>query len=104
MVLYYGVGQWNAWFCASIYLGSWKVAIAGYFERNFAFINSKSYADRCRNSDTEAIGVTIRYATTIVATVPDFVCLSVYSEVLCKGRYDRCSKRLTNKCSFWVIA
>ena len=70
MVLYYGVEKWNGWFWASAIIRDRSKLPLQVILREILLSSTQSMQTGSGGSDTEAIGVTIRYATTIVATVP----------------------------------
>ena len=70
MVLYYGVEKWNGWFWASALIRDRSKLPLQVILREILLSSTQSMQTGAGSSDTEAIGVTIRYATTIVATVP----------------------------------
>ena len=101
-MLYYGVAHWNAWFNASIYLKDNEKLPIQNIMRAILIANSNVLnSAAAENDQVNQFAEAIKYSTIILTTVP---VLCIYSEILCKGCYDRCSKGLTNKCSFWVIA
>lgn len=69
MVLYYGVEKWNGWFWASAIIRDRSKLPLQVILREILLSSTQSMQTGSGGSDTEAIGVTIRYATTIVATV-----------------------------------
>ena len=70
MVLYYGVEKWNGWFWASAIIRDRSKLPLQVILREILLSSTQSMQTGSGGSDTEAIGITIRYATTIVATVP----------------------------------
>lgn len=71
MVLYYGVSIWNAWFWASAIIRDREMYPLQVILREILMQNDVSSMTTGSSAvDTEAIGMTIRYATIIVATVP----------------------------------
>ena len=70
MVLYYGVEKWNGWFWASALIRNRELLPLQVILREILLSSTQSMQTGAGAGDTEAIGVTIRYATTIVATVP----------------------------------
>jgi putative aldouronate transport system permease protein len=67
MVLYYGIGIWNAWFWASAILRRRELYPLQVILREILLQNS---ALEMSGGDQDAIAETIKYATIIVATVP----------------------------------
>ena len=70
MVLYYGVEKWNGWFWASALIRNRELLPLQVILREILLSSTQSMQTGAGAGDTEAIGATIRYATTIVATVP----------------------------------
>lgn len=71
MVLYYGVGIWNAWFWASAILRDRKQYPLQVVLREILLQNDVgSMSAGVSVADQEAVGMTIKYATIVVATVP----------------------------------
>jgi putative aldouronate transport system permease protein len=71
MILYYGIGIWNAWFWASIILRKRELYPLQVILREILLQNSvMEMSTGVDAGDQESIAMTIRYATIIVATVP----------------------------------
>lgn len=71
MVLYYGVSIWNSWFWASSIIRTREMYPLQVILREILMQNDvASMTTGSSATDTEAIGMTIKYATIIVATVP----------------------------------
>ncbi len=71
MVLYYGVSIWNSWFWASAILRNREMYPLQIILREILLSNdTSSMTAGTSATDTEAIGMTIKYATIMVATVP----------------------------------
>ena len=71
MVLYYGVSIWNSWFWASAILRKREMYPLQIILREILLSNdTSSMTAGASATDTEAIGMTIKYATIMVATVP----------------------------------
>lgn len=70
MVLYYGVEKWNGWFWASALIRNRELLPLQVILREILLSSTQSMQTGAGAGDTGAIGATIRYATTIVATVP----------------------------------
>ncbi|MGN1020549.1 MAG: carbohydrate ABC transporter permease [Aristaeellaceae bacterium] len=71
VLLYYGVGKWNEWFNASIYIkDNTKLPIQNILRsiliENSDVLNAKEYGDSVANSFTE----TIKYSAIVVSTLP----------------------------------
>ncbi|MDF2670947.1 MAG: sugar transporter permease [Paenibacillus sp.] len=75
MILFYGVGHWNAWFNAMIYLRTRDLYPLQLILREILITNSTdSMMTGVGGGDKMPIGETIKYATIIVATLP-ILCL-----------------------------
>lgn len=71
MVLYYGVGIWNSWFWASAILREREQYPLQVVLREILLQNDVgSMTTGVSVADQEAVGMTIKYATIVVATVP----------------------------------
>ncbi len=71
MVLYYGVSIWNSWFWASAILRNREMYPLQIILREILLSNdTSSMTAGASATDTEAIGMTIKYATIMVATIP----------------------------------
>ncbi|WP_020616382.1 carbohydrate ABC transporter permease [Paenibacillus daejeonensis] len=71
MVLFYGVGHWNSWFGAMIYLRDRELFPLQLILREILIQNNTNYmAGNASTEDVEAVGESIKYATIMVATLP----------------------------------
>jgi putative aldouronate transport system permease protein len=71
MTLYYAVEKWNGWFFASVFLKDRELYPLQLFLREILLANSTdSMAQGADAGDLFQIGVTIKYATIMIATVP----------------------------------
>lgn len=71
MILFYGVGHWNAWFNAMIFLRSRpKYPLQLILREILVASDTSSMTTNVGGLDVEAVGQTIKYATVVVATVP----------------------------------
>lgn len=71
MVLYYGVSIWNSWFWASAIIRNREMYPLQVILREILMQNDTSSMTAGASAlDTEAIGMTIKYATIMVATIP----------------------------------
>ena len=68
IMLYYAVGHWNSWFNAMIYLRDSAKMPLQIFLRDILTRNQMGAMNA--GSDIEDIGITIKYATIIVSTLP----------------------------------
>jgi putative aldouronate transport system permease protein len=76
MILFYGVGHWNSWFPAMIYLRDRQLYPLQLILREILIANDLSnMLIGVGNLDREPVGETIKYATIMVATLP---ILSIY--------------------------
>jgi putative aldouronate transport system permease protein len=69
MILYYGVGYWNAWFNASIFLRNRELFPLQLILREILLQNTNADSNKTL-IDQESIQQTIKYALIIVSTVP----------------------------------
>ena len=71
MVLYYGVGIWNAWFWASTILRNREMYPLQVILREILLQNStQSMTTGAGAGEAESVAATVKYATIMVATVP----------------------------------
>ena len=71
IALYYGVGHWNSWFNAMIYLTDRQLFPVQLVLREILIEGSMdALEDTAINSSWKAVEETLKYATIIVATVP----------------------------------
>lgn len=73
LVLYYGVGHWNSWFNAMLYINNRDLYPLQLILREILISNDMSQMLNV-NVDVEQIADTIKYAVIIVSTVP-ILCL-----------------------------
>lgn len=86
LVLYYGVGHWNGWFAASIYIKDNSLlplqsVLRSILVENSDILNAASSGDTMVNSFTE----TIKYAAIIISTVPILVVYPFVQKHFTKG-------------------
>ena len=72
IALYYGVGYWNAWFNASLFLegnvSKWPIQLV---LRQILIVNdTNSMTQGVDIADVERVGESIKYATIVIATLP----------------------------------
>lgn len=84
MVLYYGVEKWNGWFWASAIIRDRSLLPLQVILREI-LLSSTSSMQTGSGGDTEAIGMTIRYATIIVATIPILLVYPFIQKYFTKG-------------------
>lgn len=71
MVLMYGVGHWNAWFDAMLFIRTRDLYPLQIILREILISNSTdSMIASGSGGDVEAIGESIKYATIVISTVP----------------------------------
>lgn len=70
MVLYYGVGIWNAWFWASTILRERELYPLQVVLREILLQNSTQSMTTGAGADSESVAATVKYATIMVATIP----------------------------------
>jgi len=71
MILFYGVGHWNSWFSAMIYLRERKYYPLQLILREILIASdTNSMTTGAAISDKVPIGETVKYATIMVATLP----------------------------------
>ena len=86
MVLFYGVGHWNAWFNASIYLRSREMYPLQLFLREILILNSMEDMSNFAQGEMKImIEDTIKYATIIVSTLPILVSYPFLQKYFVKG-------------------
>jgi putative aldouronate transport system permease protein len=71
MILFYGVGHWNSWFSAILYIRDRNLFPLQLVLREILIQNSTdSMTTGATAMDKEAIGESVKYATVMVATLP----------------------------------
>lgn len=71
ILLFYGVERWNAWFFAMIFLSKREMHPLQLVLREILIANIlDNMTTSVPSGDKEALGMTVKYATIIVATVP----------------------------------
>ncbi len=78
MVIYYGVGHWNSWFGASIYLQNSKLFPLQLVVRNFL-------QEAGSQSDMASYAEMIKYAMIVVSTAPVLVIYPFFQKYFTKG-------------------
>ena len=74
MTLFYGVGHWNSWFSALLYLSDRQKYPLQMILREILIQSNTDEMSGGPISDQEMIGEGIKYATMVVATIP-ILCL-----------------------------
>jgi putative aldouronate transport system permease protein len=86
MILFYGVGHWNSYFQAMIYLRSRDLYPLQLVLREILIINSSdSMTTGVGTGDKEYVSETIKYAMIIVSTVPILVLYPFLQKYFVKG-------------------
>lgn len=71
IILYYGVGHWNAWFYASIFIDDQKKYPLQLVLRGLLLQNEASYmTEGASSSEVWAAGEAVKYAVIVIATLP----------------------------------
>lgn len=88
MVLYYGVGHWNSWFGAMIYLRNRKLYPLQLVLREILITNS-TMAEleflSAQDDEVEPIAINVKYAIITVATLPILCIYPVLQKYFVKG-------------------
>lgn len=85
MILYYGVGHWNSWFSAQIYLqntSKWPVQL---ILRKLLVENGTDSLTGGASSDAPQIGETIKYAIVVVSVLPILAVYPFLQKYFVKG-------------------
>ncbi|WP_426447378.1 carbohydrate ABC transporter permease [Paenibacillus sp. S-38] len=86
MILFYGVGHWNAWFGAMLYLRDRELYPLQLVLREILITNSTDNMTTGASSlDKIPIGETIKYATIIAATIPILLLYPFLQKYFVKG-------------------
>ncbi|WP_248924369.1 carbohydrate ABC transporter permease [Paenibacillus hamazuiensis] len=87
MILYYGVGHWNAWFNASIYLNKSELFPLQLVLRNILIANSTDdmMVTLGVNQKGQDMSEVIKYTTIMVATVPVLIVYPFLQKYFAKG-------------------
>jgi putative aldouronate transport system permease protein len=86
MVLYYGVGHWNAWFNAMIFLNKRELYPLQLVLREILIQNdTTAMAQGVSIGDQEMVGETIKYAIIVVATLPILALYPFLQKYFVKG-------------------
>jgi putative aldouronate transport system permease protein len=86
MVLYYGVAHWNAWFNAMLFMRDRGLFPLQLILREILVMNStESMMTETSVADQQAIGLSIKYATIMVATVPILLVYPFLQKYFVKG-------------------
>ncbi len=86
MILYYGVGHWNAWFNAMIFIRKRELFPLQLVLREILIANdTNSMSLGANTGDQEKISETIKYAVIMVATVPILALYPFLQKYFVKG-------------------
>lgn len=87
LVLYYGVGHWNAYFNALIYLRSNKLISLQLALRNILLANqiSTGGSDSAGFSERAMVGITVKYAVIVVSSIPVLILYPFIQKYFIKG-------------------
>lgn len=86
MVLYYGVGHWNAWFEASIYIRDRSLFPLQLVLRDILIANDTStMTTSVQSMDQEAVGETIKYAIIVFTIIPILAVYPFVQKYFVKG-------------------
>lgn len=86
MILYYGVAHWNAWFNAMLFMRDRSMFPLQLILREILVMNSTdSMMTEVSVADSQAIGLSIKYATIMVATVPILLVYPFLQKYFVKG-------------------
>lgn len=87
LVLYYGVGHWNAYFNALIYLRSNKLISLQLVLRNILLANqiSTGGTDSAGFGERAMVGVTVKYAVIVVSSIPVLILYPFIQKYFIKG-------------------
>lgn len=87
MILYYGVGHWNAWFNASIYLNKSELFPLQLVLRNILVTNNTDdmMVTLGVNQKGQDMSEVIKYATIMVATIPVLLVYPFLQKYFAKG-------------------
>ena len=87
IILYYGVGHWNSWFNAQIFLKSRKLYPIQLVLREILLNNEQKAGmiSSVMEGDKPQIGETIKYATVIAATAPILAIYPFLQKYFVKG-------------------
>ena len=87
LLLYYGVGHWNSYFNALIYLRSGKLINIQLVLRNILMANqiSTGGTDAAAFGERAMIGVTVKYAAIVVSSIPVLILYPFIQKYFVKG-------------------
>jgi len=85
LILYYGVGHWNSWFSASIYLNDANKHPLQLLLRQILITENMGDMGGESDADSALLAETMKYATIIVATVPILILYPFLQKYFVKG-------------------
>lgn len=86
LTLFYGVGHWNAWFNASLYIQDRSLLPLQVFLREILIQNfTQNMTTSIDSVDKMMVGETVKYATIVVATVPILILYPFLQKYFVKG-------------------
>lgn len=85
MVLFYGVGHWNSWFNAMIYLRTRSKFPLQLILREILLSGSADQMAGSSGAEQYALGESVKYATTVVATLPILLVYPFIQRYFVKG-------------------
>lgn len=85
MILFYGVGHWNAWASALIYLRSRDLFPLQLVLREILIQNSTTDTTNLATTSDPFLGEVVKYATIIVGTIPILVLYPLIQKHFTKG-------------------
>ncbi len=85
LVLYYGVGHWNSWFPASIYIKDNALLPLQMILRSILVENSDLMNSSMSDVNINAFTETIKYSTTVISTIPILVVYPFVQKHFTKG-------------------
>lgn len=85
MILYYGVGHWNSWFNAQLYLQDVQKWPLQLILRKLLIENSTDSMTGGVSADAPQLGETIKYAIVVVSTLPVLLVYPFLQKYFTKG-------------------
>ena len=85
MVLFYGVGHWNAWFNAMLYMRDNKYAPLQLALRSLLIVNDGTQGADAGTADSAGLAENLKFATILVATVPILLVYPFIQKYFVKG-------------------
>ncbi len=85
MVLFYGVGHWNAWFNAMLYMRDNSKVPLQLALRSLLIVNDDSQAAAAGTADSAGLAENLKFATILVATVPILLVYPFIQKYFVKG-------------------